>query len=92
MDYPNGIVCKFTNEPGDFSVSCPKHVKHVDPFYSWLHHNADTSQNLYDEYIQAEGRPKIVVEEDGENGPAIFKIISIIGTIISILIALSECK
>ncbi len=91
MDYPNGIVCEFTNEPGDFSVSCPKHVKYVDPFYAWLHHNADNSQSLYDEYIQAEGRPKIVVEEE-EGGSTFFKIIGVIISVVSMLISLSECK
>lgn len=91
MDYPNGIVCEFTNEPGDFSVSCPKHVKYVDPFYVWLHHNADNSQSLYDEYIQAEGRPKIVVEEE-EGGSTFFKIIGVIISVVSMLLSLSECK
>lgn len=92
MDYPNGLVCKFTNKPADFLIKCPKYVKHVDPFFEWLHHNADTSQSLYETYTHPEGIPKDIVQEEGENGPAIFKIISVIGTIISILITLSECK
>ena len=91
MDYPNGIVCKFTNEPGDFSVSCPKHLKYADPFYTWLLHNADNSQSLYDEYTHPEGRPKIVVEEE-EGGSTFFKIIGFIISVVSMLISLSECK
>lgn len=90
MDYPNGLVCKFTNKPADFLIKCPKQVKHVDPFFEWLHHNADHSQSLYDEYTLTESIPKIEVEEKGDS--IILKIFSVIGTIISILTAVSECK
>jgi hypothetical protein len=92
MDYPNGLVCKFTNKPADFLIKCPKQVKHADPFFEWLHHNADNSQSLYDEYTHPEGMPKIEVEEEEVGGSIILKIISAIGTIISILTVVSECK